>query len=161
MGFEIVERSILTICKKPIPQALGGADHFYLASTKNSSDTLGWGPLGIELTGVVQVTAKELERVEKFIKASKYSISVHNCEHFANYVLHGINHSRQMYTSFKQMGANVVEMLQPVRSASANYSDAVAKQAAYRLNNQLRKVKIERANAERVEFWSLRGIDCG
>jgi hypothetical protein len=58
------------------------------------------------------------------------------------------------------MGAIVVEMLQPVNSASANYSDAVAKQAAYRLNEQLRRVKIDRANAERVEFWSLRGVDC-
>lgn len=160
MGFVIVEKSVLTICKKPIPQALGGADHFYLASSKTASNTLGWGPLGIELTGEVQVTAKELERVEQFIKASKYSISVHNCEHFANYVLHGINHSRQMYHSFKQMGANVVEMLQPVKSASANYSDAVARQVAYHLNNQLRKVKIDRANTERVEFWSLRGVDC-
>jgi len=65
-----------------------------------------------------------------------------------------------MYNSFKQMGANVVEMLQPVKSASANYSDAVARQVAYNLNKQLRKVKIERANAERVEFWNLRGIDC-
>jgi hypothetical protein len=160
MGFVIVEKSVLTIWKKPIPQALGGADHFYLASSKTGINTLGWGPLGIELTGIVQITAKELQRVEKFIKASKYSISVHNCEHFANYVLHGINHSRQMYNSFKQMGANVVEMLQPVNSASANYSDAVAKQAAYRLNQQLRKVKIDRANAARVEFWSLRGVDC-
>jgi|LakMenEpi03Aug12_release.lakeMendotaPanAssembly.Ray.scaffolds.fasta_scaffold241016_2 hypothetical protein len=160
MGFLIVEKSVLTICKKPIPQALGAADHFYLASTPTGSDTLGWGPLGIEITGVVQVTAKELERVERFIKTSKYSISVHNCEHFANYVLHGINHSRQMYNSFKQMGAIVVEMLQPVNSASSNYSDALAKQAAYHLNEQLRKVKIDRANAERVEFWSLRGVDC-
>lgn len=160
MGFAIVEKSVLTICKNPIPQALGGADHFYLASSTTGSDTLGWGPLGIELTGVVQVTGKELERVERFIKASKYSISVHNCEHFAYYVLHGINHSRQMYNSFKQISATVVEILQPVNSASANYSDAVAKQVAYRLNEQLIKVKIDRTNAERVEFWSLRGIDC-
>jgi hypothetical protein len=58
------------------------------------------------------------------------------------------------------MGAIVVEMLQPVNSASSNYSDALAKQAAYHLNEQLRKVKIDRANAERVEFWSLRGVDC-
>lgn len=159
MGFVIVQKSILTICKKPIPQALGGADHFYLTATQTGSDTLGWGPLGIELTGAVHVTAKELERVERFIKASKYSISVHNCEHFANYVLHGINHSRQMYDSFNQIGAIVVEMLQPVNSASANYSDAVAMQAAYLLNEQLRKAKIDYANAERVEFWSLLGVD--
>lgn len=160
MGFVLVEKSVLTICKKQIPQAFGAANHFYLVSARAGSGTLGWGPQGIELTGVVQVTAKELERVGKFIKASKYSISVHNCEHFANYVLYGINHSRQMYELFKQMGAYVVGVLQPVNSSSSNYSDAAARQAAYRLNEQLRKVKIDRVNSERVEFWRLRGIAC-
>lgn len=157
MGLETVEKSVLVIRKKPILWTLGWADHFYLASPQAGGGTLGWGPQGIELTGLVAVTAKELERVEQFVNASKYSVSVHNCEHFASYVLYGINHSRQMYDSFVQMGANVVEMLQPVNGASANYSDAVARQAAFRLNEQLRKVKIDRANAERIEFWGLRG----
>ena len=160
MEFVVVGESVLTVFKKPIPQALGGADHFYLASTKNARDTLGWGPQGIELVGTVRVTALEIERVEKFMKASKYSISVHNCEHFANYVLHGISHSRQMYNSFKQMGAKVVEMLRPVQSASENYSETVAKQVAYRLNEHLRMARIDRANSRRVEFWSSRGIEC-
>jgi hypothetical protein len=83
MEFVVVGESVLTVFKKPIPQALGGANHFYLASKKNARDTLGWGPQGIELVGKVRVTAIETERVERFMKASKYSISVHNCEHFA------------------------------------------------------------------------------
>jgi hypothetical protein len=160
MGFEIVEKSVLTLCKKQIPQAFGGADHFYLSSSKTGRDALGWGTRGIEVTGVVKVTAEELDRIEKFIEASPYSASVNNCEHFANYVLHGISYSSQMHNSLKQMGAKAIEILQPVKSASANYSDAVAKQIAYKLNQQLRQVKVDRANAERVEFWRLRGVDC-
>ena len=160
MGFEIVKTSVLILCKKSIPQAFGGAFHYYLSSSKTGRDTLGWGPLGIELTGVVKVTAKELERIEKFIKASPYSISVNNCEHFANYVLNGISHSSQMHNSLKQMGANAVAILQPVKSASVNYSDAVVNQIAYKLNQQLHQVKVARANAERIEFWRLRGVNC-
>jgi hypothetical protein len=160
MGFEIVEKSVLAIFKKPIHPALGMADHFYLASSKTASGSLEWGPFGIELTGVIQVTAKELERVEKFIKASKYCISAHNCEHFVNYVLYGMNYSTQIHNSFKQMGALAIKILQPAKSSSANYNDAVAKQLAYRIGIQIRKNKINRANAERIEFWSLRGVNC-
>jgi len=160
MGLAIVEKSVLTLCKKPIPQAFGGAVHYFLSSSKTGRDALGWGTRGIEITGVVKVTAEELERIEKFIKASPYSLSVHNCEHFANYVLHGISHSSQMYYSLKEMGAKAIEILQPVKSASVNYSDAATNQIAYKLNQQLRQVKVDRANAERIEFWRLRGVDC-
>ena len=146
MGFEIVDKSVLAIFKKPIYSALGMADHFYLASSKTASGSLEWGPLGIELTGVIRVTAKELERVEIFIKASKYCVSTHNCEHFVNYVLHGMNYSAQMHNSYKQMGALAVKILQPAKSSSANYADAMAKQLAYRIDIQIRK--------------SLRGVNC-
>ncbi|MCP9913060.1 hypothetical protein KBZ07_06520, partial [Cyanobium sp. BA20m-14] len=71
-----------------------------------------------------------------------------------------ISHSRQVYNSFKQMGAKVVEMLRPVQSVSENYSETVARQVAYRLNEQLRMARIDRANSRRVEFWSSRGIEC-
>lgn len=160
MGFEIVDKSVLAICKKPIHSAFGMVDHFYLASSKTASGSLEWGPFGIQLTGAIQVTAKELERVEKFIEASKYCVSAHKCEHFANYVLHGINYSAQMHNSFKQMGALAIKILQPAKSSSANYTDAMAKQLAYRINIQIRMNKINQANAERIEFWSLRGVIC-
>ena len=60
MGFEIVDKSVLAIFIKPIYSTLGMADHFYLASSKTASGSLEWGPFGIQLTGVIQVTAKEL-----------------------------------------------------------------------------------------------------
>ncbi|MDM7954578.1 MAG: hypothetical protein QUV07_15365 [Cyanobium sp. CZS 25K] len=159
MGLKIVSKSVLSVHKKRIPIAFGFADHYFLAVSKYGHDTLGWGRAGIELSGEVKITRAELQRVERFLEAASYSISVHNCEHFANYVLYGINHSSQMYTFFKCIGADIVSLLQPTQAASENYSDAFARQVAYRLNEQLRNSKIERANRERVEFWRLRGVD--
>jgi hypothetical protein len=85
MGFEVVESSVLNIFKVPIQQIVVLIDHYYLAEEENSQNSLGWGPKGLELQGLIRITDLELERVERFMSAAKYSIAVHNCEHFANY----------------------------------------------------------------------------
>jgi hypothetical protein len=95
MGFELVESSVLQVFKGPIPELAGLADHYYLAETSNPHHSVGWGASGLELRSSVRITSLELERVERFMAAAKYSIAVNNCEHFANYILHGINLSSQ------------------------------------------------------------------
>lgn len=85
MGFEVVESSVLKVCKTPLQSLAGLADHYYLSETTNLYHSVGWGPTGLELRGRVRITAKEMERVKKFMAAAKYSIAVNNCEHFANY----------------------------------------------------------------------------
>lgn len=158
MELKVVETSVLSVWKSRIPIALGLADHYYLATSISSPNTLGWGPKGLELKGSVQVTAVELERIERFIRAERYLISTHNCEHFANYVLHGINHSTQMYTHFKRLGAEVVALLQPTHGKAENYSEAVSQQAASCLNRGLIQARIERAIQDRRNFWASRGV---
>ena len=158
MGFELVEKSVLRIWKYPL--VLGGlADHYYLATSKKGPDRLGWGPKGLELEGTVKVTAAELERVDKFIKAARYSISVHNCEHFANYVLHGLPQSSQMYLAFKQMGADVLAKLQPTQSVKQNRNAILAQLAAEVLQENHRRARIDKANQERIAFWRARGVE--
>lgn len=90
---------------------------------------------------------------------AKYSIAVNNCEHFANYVLHGINLSSQQHTWWKCLGAEVIRLLQPVESVGDNYNSFMSQQIAKVLNENLRQAKIERANRERIEFWKSREID--
>jgi len=145
MRFEIVESSVLRVLKIPIKQLLGFADHYYLAETSNPLNSVGWGALGLELNGDVRVTSQELERIEKFILAAKYSIAVNNCEHFANYVLHGINLSSQQHTWWKCLGAEVITLLQPVQSVGSNYNNFVGQQIADVLNENLRQAKIKKA----------------
>ena len=87
MGFEVVESSVLKVYKVPIQELFGFADHYYLAENANLHNSVGWGPSGLELRGLVKITPQELERVERFMSVAKYSISINNCEHFANYVL--------------------------------------------------------------------------
>jgi hypothetical protein len=85
----------------PIQENTGFVDHYYLSETLSLDDSVGWGVNGIELHGVVNVTQAELDRIKKFISAAKYNIAINNCEHFANYVLHGINLSSQQHTWWK------------------------------------------------------------
>ncbi|MFM2430527.1 MAG: hypothetical protein RLZZ511_1740 [Cyanobacteriota bacterium] len=159
MGFEVVESSVLKVCKIPIQQIFGLADHYFLAEKANLHSSLGWGPSGLELRGLVRITPQELERVEKFMSAASYSIAINNCEHFANYVLYGINLSSQQHTWWKYLGAEIISFLQPTQEVTANYNTFISQQVANILNENLRQAKIEHRNQERIEFWKNRGID--
>jgi hypothetical protein len=152
MGFEIVESSVLKVFKKPIQEFVGLADHYYLAETPSSLNSLGWGPNGLELRGTIKITEQELERVERFMLSARYSIAINNCEHFANYVIHGINLSSQQYTWWKSLGAEVISFLQPVQSKRANYNSFMARQISEVFQENLRQARIEKANRERNEF---------
>lgn len=120
---------------------------------------MGWGSSGLELRGLVRIIQQELERVERFMSVAKYSIAVNNCEHFANYVLYGINLSSQQHTWWKCLGAEVISLLQPVQGVRDNRNSFMSQQIAEVLNENLRQAKIERANRERIEFWKARGIN--
>lgn len=159
MGFEVVEASVLKVRKVLIQELAGFADHYYLAENANLCSSVGWGPSGLELRGSVKITAQELERVERFMSVAKYNIAVNNCEHFANYVLYGINFSSQQHTWWKCLGAEIISLLQPVQGMESNYNSFIHQQIADVLNENLRQAKIERANRKRIEFWKNRGID--
>lgn len=159
MGFEIVQFNVLKVHKVPIQVLVGCADHYYLAENTGLHNSVGWGPSGLELRGLVRITPQEIERVERFMSVAKYSIAVNNCEHFANYVLYGINLSSQQHTWWKCLGAEVISLLQPVQRVRDNHNSFMAQQIVEALNENLRKARIERANRERIEFWKRRGID--
>jgi Lecithin retinol acyltransferase len=108
------------------------------------------------LYGVVNVTPEEFDRINKFISAAKYNIVINNCEHFANYVLHGINLSSQQHTWWKCLSADVISLLQPAQSVSGNYNSFLSQQIAEVLNENLRQSKIDKANQDRIEFWKNR-----
>lgn len=156
MTLEIVEKSVLKVCKMQI--AIGLADHYFLSEHNNFNNSLGWGAKGLEIRGEIKVTQKEVERIEIFTTATKYNISLHNCEHFANYVLYGLNLCSQKNLWWKDLGANVISCLQPTQSFRENYQKFIRLQIADVLRRNLRQAKIDRANQEHKEFWESRGI---
>lgn len=158
MKFEVVESSVLKVFKVPIQELAGLAEHYYLSETSSFYHSVGWGQNGLELRGKVRVTPPELERIERFMAVAKYNIAVNNCEHFANYVLYGINLSSQQHIWWKCLGAEVISLLQPSQSVVENYNSFIGQQIARVLNENLRQAKLERANHERIEFWKSRGI---
>jgi hypothetical protein len=112
-----------------------------------------------ELQGKVRVTPQEMERIDRFMAAARYNLSLNNCEHFANYVLHGLNFSSQKQVWWKSLGASVIRTLQPTQSTGDNYYSHMCNQVAEVLNESLRQAIIEKANRERIEFWRARGVD--
>jgi predicted nucleic acid-binding protein len=70
----LMEHSNLQICRFRLMETLGLAYHYYLSEQRDFAQSLGWGPTGLEVQGRVHVTAKELERVERFIDAARYSL---------------------------------------------------------------------------------------
>jgi hypothetical protein len=115
------------------------------------------GESEFELHGVVLIIPKELDRINKFISAAKYNIAINNCEHFANYVLHGINLSSQQHTWWKCLSANIISILQPAQIISENYNSFMSQQIVEVLNENLRQAKIDKANRDRIKFWKNRG----
>jgi hypothetical protein len=156
MSFELVELSVLRIHKIGINELAGLGDHYFLSEFNNIDNSVGWMPNGLDLFGKVRITSQEIERVEKFMAAAQYSISLNNCEHFANYVLHGLNFSSQQYVWWKNLGSSAISFLQPTQSENENYQRYMDNQISDVLNENLRQAKIERANLERIGFWNER-----
>jgi hypothetical protein len=156
MNFVVVEFGVLNVHKMPIQELIGFADHYYLSETPGLDYSVGWGSSGIELYGVVKVTPVELDRINKFISAAKYNIAINNCEHFANYVFHGINLSSQQHTWWKCLSADIISILQLTQSISENYNSFMSQQIAEVLNENLRQAKIDSANQDRIDFWKNR-----
>jgi hypothetical protein len=156
MKFVVVESNVLKICKMPIHELAGFADHYYLSESSGDDDYVGWGTSGLELKGFVNVTAQELDRINIFISVAKYNIAINNCEHFANYVLYGINLSSQQHTWWKCLSAEVIRLLQTAQSINKNHNSFMSQQIAEFLNENLRQAKIDKANQDRIEFWENR-----
>jgi hypothetical protein len=159
MSFELVESSVLRVCKISMRELVGLADHYFLSECNHPDNSVGWGPTGLELRGKVRITSREMERIEKFTAVARYNIALNNCEHFANYVLHGLPLSSQQHVWWKDLGANIISLLQPTQSVGENYHSHMSKQIAEVLNENLRQAKIERTNRQRIEFWKARGVD--
>jgi hypothetical protein len=156
MRFIVVESSGLEICKIPIKGFVGFADHYYLSKISGLDNSVSWGSSGLELRGVVDITLEELDRINKFISAAKYNVAINNCEHFANYVLHGINLSSQQHTWWKYLSADIISLFQPAQSISENYNSFTLQQVAEALNENLRQAKIDKSNQDFIEFWKDR-----
>lgn len=159
MGLQIIKTEVLRVCKVPIQSLAGLADHYFLSEINNLNHSLGWGPKGLELRGNVKITNAQLNRVGQFIEVAKYNISINNCEHFANYVIYGLNLSSQQNLWWKSLGANVISKLQLVQGKGENYQSFMREQVLDSLHENLRQARIERANQDRIIFWKDRGID--
>jgi hypothetical protein len=141
---------LCSICNSDI----GLDDTYYLYETIRLDNSVSWGTSELKLHGIV--TPKEFDRINKFISAAKYNIAINNCEHFANYVLHGINLSSQQHTWWKCLSADIISLLQPAQSISENYNSFMSQQIAEVLSESLRQAKIDQANQNRIEFWENR-----
>lgn len=157
--FILVPTSVLQVRKLPIQTLAGLADHYYLSETPSLDNSLGWGPAGLELRGIVRITEAEMSRVEEFLNAHCYNINIYNCEHFANYVLYGLPLSSQRNTPHKNLGSFLLSLIQPTNSIRENKNEIICQQAADILNENLRQAKIQRANEERIRFWAERGVE--
>ncbi len=157
MGLEVVGISVLQVSKIKITVIARLADHYFLSEHNNLDHSVGWGPAGLEVRGLVRVTKTEQQRIERFVAAARYDIAMNNCEHFANYVAHGLALSTQQHTWWKDMSAKTIHMLQPSQDKHSNISDAIGCAVADVLNENLRQAKIRKANQERTAFWGTRG----
>ena len=83
---------------------------------------------------------------------------MNNCEHFANYVAHGLALSTQQHTWWKDLSAKTIRILQPIQDKKSNISDSIGREVADVLNENLRQAIIRKANQERNSFWEDRGV---
>lgn len=153
-SFEITETSRIKIFKRPIESIASLADHYYLSESPGLNNSVGWGPKGLELQGRVRVTGEQVDRINRFIEASKYNIETNNCEHFANYVYYGLNLSSQQHVWWKELSARLISQLQYANSVNDNTLQRIANQ----LNENLRQAKIEKTKQQLNELCRARGI---
>jgi hypothetical protein len=158
MGLVVVDNSVVKVCKTKIAVLACLADHYFLSERNNLDHSVGWGPAGLEIRGRVRVTKSEQQRIERFIAAARYDIAMNNCEHFANYVAHGLALSTQQHTWWKDLSAKTIRILQPTQDKHSNISDAIGREVANLLNENLRQARIRNANQERIAFWEARGV---
>lgn len=158
MGLELVDNSVLKVCKTKITVLARLADHYFLSERNNLDLSIGWGPAGLEIRGRVRVTKSEKQRIERFVAAARYDIAVNNCEHFANYVAHGLALSTQQHIWWKDLSAKTIRVLQPTQDKHSNINDAIGREVADFLKENLRQARIRNANQERIAFWEARGV---
>ncbi|QCS48465.1 hypothetical protein FEK30_02870 [Picosynechococcus sp. PCC 11901] len=146
--FELVPENQLSVFKESIAVLGGLADHYFLSETPGLSNSLGWGPKGIELRGQVKITQTQVTRVQQFVETARYNIALHNCEHFANYILHGLPLSSQQTTWHKGLGATVIAQLQPKQTITENILADINRQFKHRL-------QVERAKRAKQEIYQF------
>ncbi|MEB3224489.1 MAG: hypothetical protein VKJ86_01660 [Synechococcus sp.] len=146
--FELVPENRLSVFKESIAVLGGLADHYFLSETPGLSNSLGWGPRGIELRGTVRITQAQMTRVRQFMDTARYHIALHNCEHFANYVLFGLPLSSQQTTWHKGLGATIVAQLQPKQTITENILVDINRQLKHRL-------QVERAKRAKQKIYQF------
>lgn len=154
--FEITLENRLAVFKIKIPQLAGLADHYYLSESRGLKNSIGWGPQGIELRGKVCLTLEQINRIKQFMSVARYNIEIHNCEHFANYVLYGLNLSTQKETLHKNIGAKIVSQLQPKQTITEN----ILTELSENLKHKLKIEKAKRTKQKIYDFCQTKGIDC-
>lgn len=148
-SFTIVEKNSLKIFKMQIKELVSLADHYYLSETEGVHNSIGWGPKGIELRGIISITTEQHQRIKQFTEAVKYNIALNNCEHFANYVMYGLNLSSQQQNWWKSLGSDIIQRLQPSNSINQNIEQEIANL----LNYNLAVVKISKFQKEYLDFY--------
>ena len=148
-SFTIVEKNSLKIFKMQIKELVSLADHYYLSETEGVHNSIGWGPKGIELRGIISITIEQHQRIKQFTEAVKYNIALNNCEHFANYVMYGLNLSSQQQNWWKSLGSDIIQRLQPSNSINQNIEQEIANL----LNYNLAIVKISKFQKEYLDFY--------
>lgn len=154
-SIELVEVNVLKVYRTSIGELADLAEHYYLSDSPGLDDSVGWRPYGLELRGKVKLTPDQLDRMNRFILASRYDISVNNCEHFANFVFYGINLSSQQHVWWKDLGASTIRKLQYANSVNDNICSLISSD----LNNNLRLIKLETARIEVVDNISKNWSD--
>ncbi|PZV25311.1 MAG: NC domain-containing protein [Snowella sp.] len=132
-----------------IKELVSLADHYYLSETEGVHNSIGWGPKGIELRGIISITTEQHQRIKQFTEAVKYNIALNNCEHFANYVMYGLNLSSQQQNWWKSLGSDIIQRLQPSNSINQNIEQEIANL----LNYNLAVVKISKFQKEYLDFY--------
>jgi len=158
MALELADISVLQVCKIKITVLAGLADHYFLSEHNKLDHSVGWGPAGLEIRGRVRVARSEQQRIGRFVTAARHDIAMNNCEHFANYVAHGLALSTQQHTWWKDLSSKTIRILQPTQDTHSTISDAIGREIADILNENLRQAKIDKSNQERIAFWEARGV---
>ena len=148
-SFTIVEKNSLKIFKMQIKELVSLADHYYLSETEGVHNSIGWGPKGIELRGIISITTEQYQRIKQFTEAVKYNIALNNCEHFANYFMYELNLSSQQQNWWKSLGSDIIQRLQPSNSINQNIEQEIANL----LNYNLAVVKISKFQKEYLDFY--------
>ncbi len=152
----------VSIYSMKIEVTAGIARHYFLSSDGTFTNSIGWGPNGIEIKGKgADLTPEQEQRVRDYPQQfGPYSISTNNCEMFAWYVVTGKRFSGQTQEPIPTaISAHVISKVQPVSSLRGMEFLQMEQAIVDRFNTDLNIAQHEKRRqdqAERDEFWRKR-----